>query len=211
MGAASSKTESSTVSGQEKLQNVNRTLLNKIENPTGASSSSTLTQTYGSNSEKEKQNESKVPSLDRQQYLDSSIQGKIREELSRLRKQDSDLQKQIEQALEKESLDIGSQNKTGAKGKSSILLKQELDDVRSKIERHNQRREKVDKAPGVKNAREKVIQCYNKNPNTSLECWAEVRDFRQAVSRAESVSCRALNAFRMLNLLTEYNSQLHFP
>lgn len=100
-------------------------------------------------------------SLPRQQYLDSSIQGKIREELARLKKQEQEVRKQIEQALEKENLDLASQSASkGGKGKSSILLQQELDDVKSKIEKHNQRRSKVEKAPGVKQAREKVLQCY---------------------------------------------------
>lgn len=100
-------------------------------------------------------------SLPRQQYLDSSIQAKIRQELSKLRKKEEDVRKQIEQALEKENLDRASQSSNkGSKGKSSILLQQELDDVKSKIEKHNQRRSKVEKAPGVKQAREKVLQCY---------------------------------------------------
>lgn len=100
-------------------------------------------------------------SLPRQQYLDSSIQGKIREELNRLKKQESDVRREIEQALEKESLDRASQSSSkGSKGKSSILLQQELDDVKAKIEKHNQRRSKVEKAPGVKQAREKVLKCY---------------------------------------------------
>lgn len=163
---------------------MNRTLLNKIENPSPSTAAASTAAEKGSK-------EDKVPSLPRQQFLDSSIQGKIREELSRLRKQESEVQRQIEQALEKESLDRASQqasSKTGGKGKSSILLKQELDDVRSKIERHHQRRAKVDKAPGVQQARDKVVQCYSSHPSQTLECWAEVRDFRQAVARAESVS-----------------------
>jgi hypothetical protein len=100
-------------------------------------------------------------SLPRQQFLDSSIQGKIREELSKLRKQEADVRQQIEHALEKENLDAASQSSSkGAKGKSSIILHQELDDVRAKIEKHNQRKTKVEKAPGVKQAREKVLSCY---------------------------------------------------
>lgn len=127
------------------LQQLNQALVNRLEDPTPIAST-----------------EKKMDvSLPRQQYLDSSIQGKIREELSRLRKQEADVRKQIEQALEKENLDRASQSANkGAKGKSSILLQQELDDVKAKIEKHNQRRSKVEKAPGVKQAREKVLQCY---------------------------------------------------
>lgn len=100
-------------------------------------------------------------SLPRQEHLDSSIQSKIRDELSRLKKQEATVRQQIEAALEKESLDRASQSASkGAKGKSSILLRQELDDVRSKIERHTQRKQKVEKAPGVKEARSEVLKCY---------------------------------------------------
>lgn len=80
------------------------------------------------------------------------------------------MQREIEQALEKENLDrtagangkgsASSSSSTGAKGKSSILLKQELDDVRANIERHQQRKAKIDKAPGVQQARSKLLECY---------------------------------------------------
>jgi altered-inheritance-of-mitochondria protein 13 len=183
MGASASKAsnDAGSISGQEKMQKLNRTLLNKIENPI----------------EEKRERGSTDPadnkvSLPRQQFIDSSIQGKIREELSKLRKQEADVQHRIEQAIEKESLDRASKgSQTGAKGKSSVLLKQELDDVRSKIERHNQRRQKVDKAPGVKDAREKLVECYKKNPERTLDCWAEVQNFRQSVARAESVSSKS--------------------
>ncbi|UZJ52094.1 hypothetical protein CBS101457_001414 [Exobasidium rhododendri] len=185
MGASASKAQSgsnasdSGASGAEKLQQLNRTLTNRLEDHTPL-----LT------SEKEKD-----VSLPRQQYLDSSIQGKIREELSKLRKQESEVRQQIEQALEKENLDRASQSSSkGAKGKSSIILHQELEDVRIKIEKHNQRKSKVEKAPGVKQAREKVLECYKKKPEHTLECWSEIKDFKDAVSRAERDFVTALTA-----------------
>lgn len=126
-------------------QQLNRTIVNRLEEHTP------LTTT---------QKEQDV-SLPRQQHLDSSIQDKIRQELSRLRKQEADVRQQIEQALEKENLDRASQSASkGAKGKSSIILQQELEDVKTKIEKHNQRKSKVERTPGVKQAREKVLECY---------------------------------------------------
>lgn len=141
-----------------------------------------------------------IPSLTRQEYLDSSIQGKIRQELSRLRKQEAEVQKKIEQALEKENLDKASQSNKTPKGKSSILLKQELDDVRQKIETHHQRRIKFDKDAGVHEARSKLLQCYKSQPEQTLECWKEVQTFKVAVAKSESVSAACGSVVQVLTL-----------
>lgn len=100
-------------------------------------------------------------SATRQSQLDASIQSRIKSELSRLKKQESDVRKQIELALEKENLDKESKlGKKGAQGRSSVLLKQQLDEISTKIDKHNQTREKLEKTPAIQKAREEVTKCY---------------------------------------------------
>ena len=115
-------------------------------------------------------------SATRQSQLDASIQSRIKSELSRLKKQESDVRKQIELALEKENLDKESKlGKKGAQGRSSVLLKQQLDDISTKIEKHNQTREKLEKTPAIQKAREEVTKCY-KCVLPSVIDWVHMTD-----------------------------------
>lgn len=216
MGATTSKQ-----SGEEKMAQLDRSTLNRIEASRPQSSEEKRAAESGSTAQASLSSPLTLP---RQQYLDSSIQAKIREELSRLRRQEAEVQSQIDKALEKENLDKAGQSASqGAKGKSSILLRQELEDVRSKIERHQQRRAKVDKAPGVQQTRSKLLECYkcvpyqrchwtrladcfslpyfySKHTGQTLECWAEVKDFKEAVARAESVRAIWASRVRLLHI-----------
>ncbi len=131
-------------------------------------------------------------SASRQSQLDSSIQSRIKSELSRLKKQEAEVRKQIEAALEKENLDKeGKLGQKGAQGRSSVLLQQQLDDIKGKIERHNTIKEKVENTPGIQAARKEVEKCYREG-NKTLDCWEAVQNFRASVAKAEKVSGRAV-------------------
>ena len=75
------------------------------------------------------------PDTGRQEVLDSTIKQKIHEELTKLRKQEEEVQKQIQLALEKENIENQSKSwfSGGDKGQSSALLQQELDRVKQTI------------------------------------------------------------------------------
>ena len=99
------------------------------------------------------------PDAKRQELIDSSIQEKIHAELSKLRKQEQDMQKKIELALEKENIERQGKPWFGKdKGQSSELLQQELNRVKAQIEKFNKR--SIDSIPALKKAREDIIQCY---------------------------------------------------
>lgn len=100
-----------------------------------------------------------APDAKRQEVIDSSIQEKIHAELSKLRKQEQDMQKKIELALEKENIERQGKPWFGKdKGQSSELLQQELNRVKEQIEKFNKR--SIDSFPALKKAREDIIQCY---------------------------------------------------
>jgi hypothetical protein len=91
--------------------------------------------------------------------LDENVQKKLKEELAELRKQEKDVQKQIALALEKENLERESSSWLSKdKGQSSQLLQQELDRVKTQIEKYNRR--DMASFPEVIKARQAVVQCY---------------------------------------------------
>ncbi|CEH11753.1 Protein of unknown function DUF1690 [Ceraceosorus bombacis] len=127
----------------------------------------------------------------RQQHLDASIQHKISSELAALKKSEASVRSEIEAALERES---GTQEKRDARTKDSITLKQELEEIRTKIDRHRIRREKVDQDKSVQQARNKVLQCLKEHQSTSLECADEASAFKRAVAKAEKEFIASLSA-----------------
>lgn len=100
-----------------------------------------------------------APDLSRQEALDSAIQKKLHEELAKLRKQEKEVQKQIELALEKENLDKQAKPWFGRdKGQSSALLQQELERVRAQNEKYQRR--SVTDYPELQEARVAMTQCF---------------------------------------------------
>lgn len=133
------------------------------------------------------------PDAKRQELIDSSIQDKIHAELSKLRKQEQEMQKKIELALEKENIDRQGKPWFGNdKGQSSELLQQELNRVKASIEKFNKR--DINTFPNLKQARDDIIQCYRYVPmptytsndsKRTLDCWREVDAFNKAIADAE--------------------------
>ncbi|WFD06996.1 hypothetical protein MVES1_002351 [Malassezia vespertilionis] len=132
------------------------------------------------------------PDVSRQGILDKSIQDKIHDELSKLRKQEQDMQKQIELALEKENIEKQGKPWFGKdKGQSSELLKKELDRVKAKIDKCATR--DIDSFPSLKSARDDVVQCYTNKPARTLDCWKEIETFKQAMVNVQQDLMSAWN------------------
>ncbi|KDN40436.1 hypothetical protein K437DRAFT_258662 [Tilletiaria anomala UBC 951] len=179
-GSAPKQTEAKST-GAEPLQ-LGRSLLNDIDkNQSDVAGKSDGSDSSGAN----KDASPSLLSATRQTQLDASIQSRIKSELSRLKKQENEVRKQIELALEKENLDNEKKlGEKGAQGRSAVLLQQQLDEISQKIEKHNKTREKVENTPGVKQAREEVTKCY-RDGNRTLDCWEAVQNFNAAVAKAE--------------------------
>ena len=101
-----------------------------------------------------------VPGPERQGEIDATIHSKIRAELDKLRKQEADVQKQIELALEKENIErLGKQWFGSDKGQSSAHLEQELSALRAKIGKYAELPTAASFA-GLQEARDAVVKCY---------------------------------------------------
>ncbi|SNX84390.1 uncharacterized protein MEPE_03099 [Melanopsichium pennsylvanicum] len=170
MGAAASKQNApaSTTPAPEDKQahhlQFGRSLLNQLDK-------STLDKVEG-------------PDASRQATLDTSIQQKIKSELERLRKEEAEVRSEIEKAIEKENLAKESKYKGQSEGKNSNVLRQELDQLRSKIDKYNKQKD-ISNYAGVKDAQEALVKCYKSQPDRTLDCWKEAEDFKKAVAEAE--------------------------
>ena len=124
------------------------------------------------------------PDASRQVTLDTSIQAKIKSELERLRKEEADVRAEIQKAIEKENLAREAKYTGASEGKNSNVLRQELDQLRSKIDKYNKQRD-VSNYEGVKEAQEALVKCYRDKPERTLDCWKQAEDFKHAVANAE--------------------------
>ncbi|PWZ02204.1 hypothetical protein BCV70DRAFT_198481 [Testicularia cyperi] len=168
MGAAASKQEPAKTAPAEDKQahhlQFGRSLLNQLDK-------TSLDKVEG-------------PDSQRQATLDTTIQAKIKSELDRLRKEEADVRAEIEAAIEKENVAKEDKYQSQSEGKNSNVLKQELENLRSKIDKYNKQRD-VASYPGVKEAQEALVQCFRTQPERTLDCHKEAQDFKLAVAKAE--------------------------
>ncbi|KAG6813102.1 hypothetical protein H0H92_013956 [Tricholoma furcatifolium] len=108
--------------------------------------------------------ESPETSPERQSTLDANIRLKIQNKIDHLRQEEDQVRKEIELALEKENLDREKGlSDDGSEGigpiPSSAELMGDLEDIRSKVDRYQSRRN-LTEFPDVKSAGEAVVACY---------------------------------------------------
>ena len=138
------------------------------------------------------------------------MRARIDADVARLKEQESDVVREIEAALERENLDrersmAGAADEPGAGDvKSSAVLMEDLEEIRQKVERYNNRRELAEH-PELKAKSDAVVECYQcvyllyiyrayaeiicrSHPKTTLDCWREVEEFHSAVADVEHVS-----------------------
>lgn len=103
-------------------------------------------------------------SPERQSTLDTHVRARIRAELEHLRAEEEAVQKQIELALERENIDrelslAGGESAEEGDAKNSTTLLGDLEEIRSKVDRFQARRQLSD-YPAVKESGEAVLLCY---------------------------------------------------
>jgi altered-inheritance-of-mitochondria protein 13 len=149
---------------------------------------------------------------ERQLILDGHIRERIRDELEHLKRDEDNVRREIEHALERENLDRESSMAGEApKGestvggiKNSVSLLGDLEEIRTKIDKYQSNR----RAPeflGVEESGVAVAECYKyvdlvgittpntdpsfrKNKDSPLQCWSEVTQFKASVDCLEQVS-----------------------
>ncbi|KAG5341972.1 hypothetical protein C0989_006121 [Termitomyces sp. Mn162] len=140
--------------------------------------------------------ESSETSSERQSSLDAHIRSRIQSEIEILKQAEDRIRQEIELTLEKENLDRekgASQDGSGGTGRilSSVELRGDLEEIRSKVDRY-QSRKNLSEFPEVKSTAEAVVLCYRTHPSTPLDCWNEVAQFKNSVARVEQVATHTL-------------------
>ncbi|KAL9714907.1 hypothetical protein Ac2012v2_001567 [Leucoagaricus gongylophorus] len=137
--------------------------------------------------------ESPETSPERQTILDAHIRTRIQHELEHLRREEEHVQGEIERALEKENLDreramagdaLEGDGSGAGEVRSSTVLRGDLEEVQGKISRYQSRKE-LTEYPEVKSRGDAVVECYRRNPATSLNCGKEVDQFKISVAKLE--------------------------
>jgi altered-inheritance-of-mitochondria protein 13 len=103
---------------------------------------------------------------ERQSNIDAHIRSRIQAELEHLRKEEEHVRREIESTLEKENLDreramagIPESEATVGTLNSSTALSEDLEHIRSKIDRYHPRK-RLELFPQVKSAGKTVLSCY---------------------------------------------------
>jgi altered-inheritance-of-mitochondria protein 13 len=137
---------------------------------------------------------------ERQSILDAHIRARIQDELEHLKKDEEVVRQEIENALEKENLDketamageeAEGDDSSAGRVRNSAALMGDLEDIRAKIEKYSSNK-KLPEYPEVEARGAAVAECYKKNKNTPLECWAEVSKFKASVDHLEETYFRSL-------------------
>ncbi|KAG6845047.1 hypothetical protein H0H87_001384 [Tephrocybe sp. NHM501043] len=133
--------------------------------------------------------ESTETSPERQSSLDAQIRRRIQNEIDALKEQEDQVRQEIELALEKENLDREKGvSDDGSEGTgripSSTELMGDLEEIRSKVDRYQSRRD-LTEFPEVKSAGAAVVSCYRAHSSTPLDCWREVAQFKDSVAQVE--------------------------
>lgn len=110
--------------------------------------------------------ESSETSPERQSTLDAIVRSRIQSELQHLKQEEEIVRQEIENALEKENLDRergvdseAEENDTGRGILSSTSLIGDLEEIRSKVDKYQARKD-LEEFPDVKAAGEAVVSCY---------------------------------------------------
>ena len=127
--------------------------------------------------------ESTETTPERQTILDAHIRSRIRNELEHLKKDEEDVRREIESALEKENLDheramAGEASEADGSSvgdvRSSAALLGDLEDIKVKIEKHQARKEDA-AFQEVQTFAQAVTDCYRYAQHSSRVSMAHLR------------------------------------
>ncbi|TFY65851.1 hypothetical protein EVG20_g5245 [Dentipellis fragilis] len=128
----------------------------------------------------------------RQSSLDDHVRQRIQAELARLHEEEEAVQVQIENALARENLDRerGKSEATDTvdeNAMSSAVLLGDMEQIKGNIDRFQTRHDLVE-LPLLQATSDAVAACYRANSTTTLDCWKQVSEFRNAVHQVEQVT-----------------------
>ena len=109
--------------------------------------------------------------------LEAHIQSRVQAELARLEARSESLQDKLEEALKKQGL-ISEREATNL---SSVTLEGDIKELREKFVPLKSSKDDVE----ARKAREELVQCLQLHDRRSLDCWWEVKQFKEKVAKLE--------------------------
>jgi MICOS complex subunit MIC19 len=109
--------------------------------------------------------------------LEAHIQSRVQSELARLEARSESLQDKLEEALKKQGL-LTERESTKL---SSVTLEGDIKELRDKFVGVKNSKQDVE----AQKAREELVQCLQLHDRRSLDCWWEVKQFKEKVANLE--------------------------
>jgi MICOS complex subunit MIC19 len=109
--------------------------------------------------------------------LEAHIQSRVQAELARLEARSESLQDKLEEALKKQGL-LTERESTNL---SSVTLEGDIKELRDKFVGVKNSKQDVE----ARKAREELVRCLQLHDRRSLDCWWEVKQFKEKVANLE--------------------------
>jgi MICOS complex subunit MIC19 len=109
--------------------------------------------------------------------LEAHIQSRVQAELARLEARSESLQDKVQEALKKQGL-LAEREATKL---SSVTLEGDIKELRQKFVGVKDTKEDSE----ARKAREELVRCLQLHDRRSLDCWWEVQQFKDKVTKLE--------------------------
>ncbi|EGS22750.1 uncharacterized protein CTHT_0012250 [Thermochaetoides thermophila DSM 1495] len=119
--------------------------------------------------------------ISRQQAAELLVQQRVAAELKRLREQEIEALREVQQRLSAEP-DLAEDQQQHQTSITRQQVAKQIDDLRSKLEERRQVRPLPE---SVEKARSEVVRCLREHDRRPLNCWQEVEAFKEEVRKLE--------------------------
>lgn len=109
--------------------------------------------------------------------LEAHIQSRVQAELARLEARSESVQNEVDEQLKKQGL-LTERESTNL---SSVTLEGDIKELRDKYVRIKDAKEDAE----ARKARAELVRCLQSHDRQSLDCWWEVKQFRDKVAQLE--------------------------
>ncbi|KAG0360361.1 hypothetical protein BC939DRAFT_453897 [Gamsiella multidivaricata] len=112
------------------------------------------------------------PTAGSSQDIEAQVRQRVQAELARI---------QAEKSTSADTTHVGYKSSTNA---NAVVTEQEMETLGKKQGAHTKQIKVLPEE--ITKAQEALVQCYKKNQERSLDCWAEVQEFKDLVQKAQN-------------------------
>ncbi|GAB5590242.1 hypothetical protein Unana1_05142 [Umbelopsis nana] len=108
--------------------------------------------------------------------IEGVVRERVAEELNRIREQEEETNNRITAELSKQNLESKH---------NAVAIGADIEDMIKRVQRPSSKKLPAE----ITESQKAVIECYRRNKNRPLDCWAEVESFKDAVAQAQKEFC----------------------